>query len=318
MVEYKENVIKAFGENVHGKLGDIIGPRYIDYRTAWDNATPGDIPPFPIHLDFEFYDCCNQRCSFCPRNAEIHSNLPYEINTGSKLNWSVLKKIASECQLNNLYSVNFGAYAEPLLYDRLFDAIRLFVDAGVVDTRVITNGLLLNKCTDDIFESGLLNLYVSLDAFTEDSYRKQRGRGFNKVKDNLLRFLEEKKRRKTIFPIVRVSFVENENNVNEKSRFLEFWKDKVDFIDVQLMLDYTKQAADDCNDKKWDCIDPFRRLSIISTGEILPCCSFYGRALAVGNAYQNSLKDVWQGEKINKLRGALLKGSIKLCMMCQS
>ena len=317
MIKYKENAAKAFGENIHQKLGKIIGQRYIDYRTEWNNAVPGNIPPFPIHLDFEFYDFCNQRCSFCPRNEKTHEDLPYPINTKSQIEWSVLAQIAKEGNENNLYSVNFGAYAEPLIYDRLFDAIRLFIKSNVVDTRLITNGLLLDKYYNEILDSGLLNLYVSLDACTEDTYEKQRGKGFNKVKDNLLGFLEEKKRFNRAFPIVRVSFVESNKNLHEKAKFVEFWKDKVDFIDIQLMLDYTKQDAGNCVLKKWDCIDPFRRLSIISNGDVLPCCSFYGRSLTVGNIYQNSLKEIWEGEKLKKIRKMILSDTNKICLACQ-
>ena len=312
MVKFKENVNKAFGENIHQKLGELLGQRYIDYRAAWNNALPGSTPPFPIHLDFEFYDSCNQRCTFCPRNETIHANLSYPIE------WSVLKKIATEGQENNLYSVNFGAYAEPLLYNRLFDAIRLFISSNVVDTRLITNGLLLHKYYNEIFDSELLNLYVSLDAYSKETYEKQRGKGFNTVKDNLWGFLEEKKYRNSTFPIVRVSFVENKNNLHEKAEFIKLWKDKVDFIDLQLMIDYTKQEFEDGFATKWNCIDPFRRLSIISNGDVLPCCSFNGRSLVVGNVYQNSLKQIWLSEKVDSLRQNLLDKKIDICNVCQS
>lgn len=317
MAKYKENVTQAFGENIHQKLGEVIGQPYIDYRTAWNNAIPGNIPPFPIHLDFEFYDFCNQRCSFCPRNKTTHANLSYPINTKARIEWSVLEKIAKEGNENTLYSVNFGAYAEPLIYDRLFDAIRLFINSRVIDTRLITNGLLLHKHYDEIFESGLLNLYVSLDAYTEETYEKQRGKGFNTVKDNLLGFVEEKKRCNSVFPILRVSFVENENNLHEKAEFVEFWKDKVDFIDLQLMIDYTKKDVGKGTAKKWDCIDPFRRLSIISNGDVVPCCSFFGRPLVVGNVYRNSLKEIWLSEKANYIRQNLLENKIAFCNACQ-
>jgi radical SAM protein with 4Fe4S-binding SPASM domain len=317
MTIYKEKTIKAFGEDIHERLGEILGERYTQYRLAWESAKPDCIPQFPIHLDFEFFDLCNQSCSFCPRNETLHNN-NYPINTKSKLDWSVVKKVAAEAKENNLYSVNFGAYAEPLVYERIFDAVKLFIDNGVVDTRLITNGLLLNKYYNDIFGSKLLNLYVSLDAYTEETYFKQRGKGFQRVKDNLLGFLDEKEKRNSIFPIVRVSFVENPKNVHEKEDFIEYWKNKVDFIDVQHMIDYTKAPVAEISSKKWNCMDPFKRVSIISTGEVLPCCTFHGRTLAVGDIYKQSIKEIWDGEEIKHLRNKLLNDKSEICNICQS
>jgi len=316
MTKYIENTTKAFGEDIHERLCEILGERYIEYRIAWESATPDSIPQFPIHLDFEFFDICNQNCSFCPRNETLHNNA-YQINTKSKLDWSVINRVATEAKENNLYSVNFGAYAEPLIYERIFDAVRLFIDNGVVDTRLITNGLLLNKYYNDIFESKLLNLYISLDAYTEETYFKQRGKGFHKVKDNLLVFLEEKKKRNSLFPIVRVSFVENPKNIHEKEDFINFWKNKVDFIDVQHMIDYNKPLPVEVIVKKWDCIDPFKRVSIISSGEVLPCCSFNGRTLIIGDIYKQSIKEIWNGDKMKILRKGLLNNTIAICNSCQ-
>ena len=42
-------------------------------------------------------------------------------------------------------SVNFGAYADPLVNKDIFKVIRKFMDAGVIESRIITNGLLLHK-----------------------------------------------------------------------------------------------------------------------------------------------------------------------------
>ena len=314
----KENSKKILDNESETKLIQLFGNKYIDYRKAWHDADQRNIPNFPIHLDMEFFDICNQKCVFCPRNENIHKNLPYKINTNIKIKETLVDKIIEECKLMRLKSINFGAFAEPLIYKDIFLIIKRFTDIGVSDSRLITNALLLDRYFEQVFESGLINLYISLDAFSEDTYKKQRGPGYNKVIKNVLKFLQIKKEKKSILPIVRVSFVETNENKHELNEFVDFWKNKVDHIDLQKKIDYTKDFEKKYTDKQWNCIDPFRRLSIISDGSILPCCSFWGRALQIGNISKMSLKDAWNSEKLNKIRRDLVQDKSSICMTCQS
>ena len=314
-----ENTYRLYDNNTESKIISTLGEKYIKYRKAWNNATPSQIPLFPIHLDFEFFDICNQSCVFCPRNEILHKNLPYKINTKAKLEEDILDRIISESQAENLMSVNFGAFAEPLIYKNLFSLIKKFVGIGVIDTRVITNGLLLDKYIDEIFESKLVNLYISIDAFSEITYQKQRGHGYTKVVNNILKVINEKKKRKSIFPIIRVSFVETDLNKDEKKSFINFWMDKVDHIDLQKKIDYTKSSENFYNnEKQWNCIDPFRRMSIISDGSILPCCSFWGRSLVIGNIKNISIKKAWEGSLMKRVREDLILNKSSICNTCQS
>ena len=317
-MDIKENTKKFFYDDVEKILINNFGKKYTDYRKAWNLATAENIPNFPVHLDIEFYDICNQKCTFCPRNEEIHKNLSYEINTHKKIDENFLNKVMEESKKGGLMSVNFGAFAEPLIYKNIFKIVRKFHDIGVVDSRLITNALLLNKYNEEIFDSGLVNLYISIDAFSEKTYLSQRGQGYNKVIDNTLKFLDLKKEKKLELPIVRVSFVETDQNHNELSDFVDFWKDKVNKIDIQKKIDYTKDTDGKYNQKQWSCIDPFRRLSVISDGSILPCCSFWGRALKIGNISKLSLQDAWNSNALKKIREDLIMDKSSICTACQS
>ena len=278
-----DRVTRLSQEDAEARLIDLLGSRYAEYRNAWNSAGPDSIPAFPIHLDLELYDNCNQSCVFCPRNTTIHKDLIYPINTSQRLEARIMERVLEEVQVMGLYSVNFGAYAEPLLNTSIFELVRRFHAAGVVDSRVISNGLLLHKYRDSIIDSGLVNLFISIDAFSEQTYRKQRGPGYDRIVRNLLDFLELRAKLGASLPIVRASFVVTDDNRKELGDFVEFWGDKVDFIDVQSKTDYRTSALAQERTRTFDCIDPFRRVAIISNGDILPCCTFWGRTLPVGN-----------------------------------
>ena len=318
ITKFMEYTKKIINNNIEKILSENLGDKYLGYRNAWALAQPNSIPKFPIHIDIELYDICNQKCIFCPRNETTHPNVTYPINTKSKLEENLINKIILEIKKNKLMSVNFGAYADPLVNKDIFKVIKKFMAAGVVDSRIITNGLLLHKYTESIFDSGLINLYVSLDAFKEETYFKQRGVDYKKIVSNLLNFLEEKKRRKSVLPITRVSFIETKDNKDELKDFVNFWSDKVDHIDLQKLIDFNKEVNDDYKPKQWNCIDPFRRVAIVSDGSVLPCCSFWGKNLVLGNIKDSSIMDIWNGEEIDKVRKNLMTDQSSICMTCQS
>jgi radical SAM protein with 4Fe4S-binding SPASM domain len=302
-------------ESVEERLGREIGQRYLDYRQMWAGAGPANIPAFPIHIDFELIDECNMRCGFCPRNQTTHPDLPYEINTKAKISDELMRKVIAESGERGLQSVNF-AFGEPMLDERLFDWVRDFHRAGIVDTRVITNGLLLGKNIDKIFDSGLVNLFVSLDAADKAMHTQQRGYGYDKIVANLKALLAEKERRKSIFPIVRVSFVDTGRSHHQLEEFRKLWADVVDHIDIQMYQNLGKFAPSGSK-KLWACNDPFRRVSVTADGNIIPCCTFHGKLLPVGNIANDTILEAWTSERMAMVRHRLLNDEEPICVACQ-
>lgn len=306
--------VRLLHVDIEQMLAKRLGPRYAAYRKAWYAAKPDSIPDFPIHLDIELVDYCNQNCSFCARNQKMHPNLPFQLNTGRKMDERVLAGLIEEAKREKLMSIGI-ALGEPLMHPQVFQVVRAFHDAGVVDSRMITNGTLLHRFMDDIFQSGLVNLYVSIDALTEGTYRKVRGEGFQKVVDNLLLLLEEKKRRNSALPVTRVSFVEMDSNRHELAGFKEFWMDKVDLIDIQFQMSYETRPTGKA--KKWVCVDPFRRLSVTALGEILPCCTFFGKRMILGDIQKMTLRDAWTSDAMKRVRDDLVHDRQPICVACQ-
>ena len=312
----ENNICRLSKFDVHEYLGNIIGKRYIEYRKAWDSACPDNIPVFPIHLDLELADRCNKKCHFCPRNLETHPNFKGLIGTGAVLSDRVIKNLVKECSEKNLYSINFGTGNEPLLCDNLIDVLESFHAGGVVDYWVITNGVLLSRWTNRILGSSLVNLYVSIDAYTEDTYRSLRGIGFDTVRQAVLDLIDERERRNLALPLVRVSFIEHPYNVHELEPFISFWQDKVDFIDAQTFYDYRLQDDGPPRTKKRDCLDPYRRLAVHATGLVVPCASDFGLDLHIGNVKNQSLEEIWNGAGLAKVREDLMRNSNSKCAFC--
>jgi radical SAM protein with 4Fe4S-binding SPASM domain len=318
MLEVKENnVTRHASFDVHERLAAVIGPRYLEYRQLWDKAGPSSIPDFPIHLDLELADTCNKTCSFCPRDLESHPGFKGLIGTGKTLTQNTVDSIIEQSGDNNLFSVNFGAGNEPLMCDNLLSTVNKFHDAGVVDSWVISNGILLDKWTEGILDSPLVNLFISIDAHSEASYKKLRGYGFKRIQQALLKFLDRRAQLNRILPLVRVSFIVHPDNLHEKQAFQDFWEDKVDFIDFQTFYDYSEKYKADSQLKKRECLDPFRRLAVHGDGWVVPCASDFGLGLRLGSIHQMSLKEIWNSQVMHKIRADVIENRNDKCVLCQ-
>lgn len=315
-----DNITRYTEKDVEQLLSQKLGKAYVEYRKKWKEASPENVPSFPVHIDFELIDQCNQRCVMCPRNQSTHGKISYPVNTGIKLSFIDFKRIVDEGVRQGLSSVNLGAFGEPLLHEDVFEMVRYTHRSGVVDSRVITNGLFLHKFTDHIFESGLVHLFVSIDAACEETYRKIRGDGFKKAEENLNAIIKEKKGRGAFLPIIRVSFVDMPENEKEKETFIEKWRESVDLIDIQIYDDFGFDL-DSCLDcsikKKWECRSPWQRLAVLADGTILPCCNFYGRNLLLGNIRELTIKQAWDSESLREIRQGILADNRKICGVCQ-
>ena len=305
------------------RLTEALGQPYKDYRKLWESVLTGEVTPnFPINLDMELQDWCNQACVICPRNSQHHPDIPFRINTHTTPDLETLESVVREAGKLGSLSINFGAFSEPLVSRHLWSLVNLAHASGFVDSRIITNGLLLEQHLDNIFASELRNVFVSIDAATEGTYEGIRGKGFAKVQGNVRRLVDERERRGTLLPVIRVSFVEMDSNAHEVSEFVAYWAEIVDHVDVQARTDYAEEIRLDGlsgeeEPKSWECKSPWQRLAVTADGEVLPCCDFNGKNIPLAHIEEASLEEVWNGPRIDFLREGLERDSVPNCNACQ-
>jgi radical SAM protein with 4Fe4S-binding SPASM domain len=164
----------------------------------------------------------------------------------------------------------------------------------------------------ELIGSGLTGIMFSIDAGTAQTYKKiRRSDDFDKVVQNVVDFQAQKEKLGSKLPLTRVSFVDNKINHAELGDFVTFWQNKIDFIVVQSFCNpfigtnrYKEiEKKYRINNKPFDvCAESYRRMTITCDGNIFPCCIYFGLELQMGNIYENSIHDVWNGEKMEQLR----------------
>jgi len=291
--------------------------RFLEYRKTWEAVRKGERHcDFPLHVTFGLSDSCNLSCPHCYR--------VYNRETSSKrhLEKSEIYGVIDQCRENGVFSIGLGTESELFTYKGADEIIRYVSSKEFDDFWIYTNGHFLNDHNISlILESNVTRLLVSLDAISEETYKKVRGKGFYRVMSNIFNFLEKRNRKPLQLPVLRVSFVKYNLNEHEADDFIAFWKKIASEVDIQSLIDIKN-----IDELKYDHIDnprcnyPENMLYIKWNGEYKPCCSEFCKHLTIGNVAQMSLKDAWNSDLMKSLRSQF-RGDLplnKICVNCLS
>ena len=318
-------------------LGKIYGQRFFKYRKDFLNTLEAknnkSYPDFPMTVLLELQNRCNLECIMC------HEKL----REGPKqtISKNAINKLMIEFKEFELSALMLGNADEPLLYKDFMQVLIQGKEAGVMDTFLFTNGTLLTqKMCNELVENQISRIMVSVDAALPETYDRIRLRKNNNiinevnrlsnVESNIHMLIETKRRNNSVLPLIRVSFVVQEQNIDEIDLFIEKWKDVVDFIDFQAHYDYENidklamlnekerwQRGKANREEKLYCYQPRNILSIWHNGNVSPCCSLNGVNLVVGNIHEMSLKEIWDSERMNEIRQQQRSGELNIvCHTC--
>lgn len=314
----------------HEILAEELGPSFGAYRARWERArTFKEIPPFPLHVDYELKRQCDLRCPMClmgrlPENGAKAADAaaPKELSAPAVID--LIDQGAAAGQM----AMGFGGLWEPLTSPAIPALVAHGRGKGLVDAMFNTNGLRLSpEVSSDLIRAGLTRLMVSLDAATEATYNLMRpGSDFRRVTFNVNELLAIRARKKSRLPLVRLSFCLTSLNEAELPAFVRLWEGKADFISVQRYGNFgggpsglfPKEPPLPAPSGR--CAQPFKRLSVLHDGSVLPCCDLSGLSLSLGSALEGGLGPIWRGDGLRSLRESLLAGGDALppaCRRCQ-
>lgn len=296
-------------------FGETFGKAYHVYRKNWERAGPDWIPNFPLHIDFQLMDECNMRCIFCPREKSVMKAMEATdlLNHGTKMSFDDFRQVIDEGEQYALRAINLGATSESLIHPEVVEMVRYARRHEVFDIRVVTNGLLLeDRMIRRLYEAGLTYLSVSIDAWTPETYRKVRRNDLKKVVANTLLAVQIRQEMSLDFPRIRVSFVDSPDSKGEFEPFLDFWKDKVDFIDLQDFDDYEALPSN----FNFTCMEPYRRLMVWAAGTV-GCIAWTAERFPYGHIHEQTIKECWESQAIRKLRASVdAKNYNAMCLGC--
>lgn len=299
---FRKDYILTIAEAYKKMYGDDFYNKFIEYREMYRKANDErTILPMPQTLILALRDKCNLICPHCFRQ---HSKFP--VSEKSEITFKEFEKIIDEAVEMKIPAVVMGAEAEFFTHPKAMDMIEYVCEnQKFLDTILVTNGTLLTKKRiDGILDCALTRLNISVDAFTQETYSKVRGGSLQALLDKIHYFLDEKKRRKCLLPILRITFIKYNLTEKDTEKFIEYWIDKADIVDIQALTDVplthelTFEGLDSLS-----CAYPWNSIYIRWDGSYHACCSSFGLHLPeLGNARDTTIKDAWTSNEIKEIR----------------
>lgn len=295
---------------------ETFGKPYLEYRRCWNQAGPSNIPDFPVHIDFQLTDACNMSCTFCPRDTPVMEAMGATdlLNRGTKMPLAMFKSVIDEGVKYNLRAINLGSTSEPLIHRDVVEMVRYAREQGVIDIRMITNGLLLKeKMIRNLFGAGLTYLGISVDAWNAETYRQVRKNNLTTIIANAELAMNIRAEMGLKFPRIRVSFVNSPEAQSEFPQFLEYWKSRVDWVELQDFDDFGGPVVN----RNFTCLEPFRRLMVWASG-VVGCIAWTAERYPYGHLHGQTIKDCWDSQALRELRATFTEKHPynEMCLGC--
>jgi radical SAM protein with 4Fe4S-binding SPASM domain len=270
---------------------------------------------FPNYLLIEPVSACNLRCIMCFQIDETFNNSK---NFMGMMELELFKKIIDEAYEGGTKAITFASRGEPTLHPKFGEMLE-YCAGKFLELKINTNGTRLNeKLAHQILESGVTDMVFSVDSYTKQEYESIRIKGiFNNVLRNIQKFQEIKEK---FYPesacATRISGVKVNKEQNPKL-FKEFWQQYVDHV---VMVEMENRWDTYNNPKeiagKNPCDYLWERMYIWYDGTCNPCDIDYKSELTVGTVKDQSISEIWNGEKFTKLRNLHKTGKRCSCYPC--
>lgn len=296
-------------------------------RTKLETVIPLNVP-FIINIDPS--DACNFQCKFCPTGDRKLMRETEGRNFGV-MDFDLYKKIIDEiCEFERPIKVlRLYKDGEPLVNQNFAKMVKYAKDSGCcerIDTT--TNASLLTpELSDAIIDAGLTRINISIEGMTQKQYVDFASYkvNFDELVSNIRYFYEHRKQCEMIVKI-------NGDFLSEidKQDFYDTFGDIADGVFIEhVMSCWPKYELKDgiiANSEYGiygqeikevqACPYIFYSFSINSDGRASACFLDWSRKLIIGDAKGESIKEIWNGARLNSLQKMMLKGERKSHPFC--
>jgi MoaA/NifB/PqqE/SkfB family radical SAM enzyme len=188
----------------------------------------------------ELTNRCNLECRTCIRNV-------WDEPLGL-MEWETFERILDGIQMVYPTPTLFlGGYGEPFVHPKIIEMIRRAKDLGL-PVELITNGILLTEeISEQLIETGLDVLWISIDGVTPESYADVRlGASLPTVLDNMDTLLRRRDLAIKTRPQIGIAFVAMKRNIHELSDLITMGTVKgIELFSISNVLAYTAELKEE-------------------------------------------------------------------------
>lgn len=297
-------------------------------RIPLKELVPLDVP-LTIFVDPS--DACNFRCRFCPTGDK---HLMKKVGRKPGIMYiDVFKKIVDDiCEFEKPIKVlRLYKDGEPLMNPWFAEMVRYAKESGCcekVDTTTNAS-MLTHKKSIEIIDAGLDKINISIEGINKEQYLSFAGRSidFNKLVENI-KFFYDNRKQCEMFIKINGDCLSDE----DKNEFFEIFGDITDGINIEHTMNcWNEFEMDDMKQNNevgiygqpikevQVCPYVFYSISINSDGSVSACFLDWNRKLLIGDVLEESVKDIWKGNKLAKYQVKFLmkrRNEVPICRNC--
>jgi len=290
---------------------------YLKNRIRW-HLLPRmhHVSTFPSHVDIELSSLCNLNCPMCYTTTDKFKT---QVD-GANMDFDLYKKIIDECAEHNLYSIRLSLRGESFLNKHIYDMIKYAKEKGIKEVSSLTHGGFLDEEKfERLIDLGLDWLTISFDGIGETYNKIRYPLKFEDSVEKIRRYQEIKKSRGVVKPVIKVQTVWPAISKNPQE-FYDIFNPITDQIAANPLLDYLENDTNVEFVENFTCPQLWERLVIGANGHVMLCANDGWEEHTLGDVNNESLFDIWHGEKLTKAREIQIKHlgtkEIKPCKHC--
>ncbi len=255
------------------------------------------------HLDIgtakvgiELTNRCNMRCTMCP--------LPTLSRPTADMPWDLVEKVAADFAANGIQVRWLHEMGEPLLYERLAEAIDLFPGCSVS-----TNAMALTpEIGEKLLSSTLGRLRLCPDTVNPDVYPEiRRGGVYDKVVANIKAFLDQANGASMAIEIQKM--VSKPTAVERIEDFEALYE--IERYSNARVIEKTCEGLDttdatDLHEEYYGCFQgyPFKWFIVMADGRVTHCCYDSDCLQPIGDMNTQTVQEIVNGKTIDRLMEA--------------
>jgi radical SAM protein with 4Fe4S-binding SPASM domain len=279
------------------------------------------VTPLVVYTELSGY--CNLKCEFCPQKTDSKF-LKKDI-----MSVNLFKKLIDDLAVfpEKIKLLRLCGTGEPLVNKDIVKMMQYAKERGVVERiELITNGTLLNADLIKNLPRFADRIMVSVEGLSSEDYKNicSANINFQNLLDNLGTLYANKKKC-VIYIKIHNQAIPSER---KKTKFLNMFSDRCDEIFIEKLVPIWPQANSAYSTKeiRWGggkitkcqiCVQFFKGVQVQADGEVVPCCVDWKRVNVLGDINKNSFAEIWNGEKMKKLRMEHLKGNKGITEPCK-
>lgn len=288
-------------------------------------SVPKIVQIFPVYA-------CNLRCEYCIFSMP-ESQRGY-ISDEKVMTLDTYRKCIDDiCEFDSpLKMLRFAAMGEPLLHPQITEMVRYAKERKVAaSVEIVTNATLLNeRLSEQLVDAGLDRIRISLEGLRQEHYLKHSGIKIDTENFfHQIAYLHAHKAKTRIYIKIIDYMLES---LEDKQMFYQRFSNICDEIAVEHLTPTIEEIDFQAFSNKKDyeltqngnellaaqvCPMPFYFMQINPDGNVVPCCSTKYPAI-LGNIREESLKQIWNGQRFMQLRLQMLNGASSACDVCKT